>query len=303
MSASAPSKRKKPLSKPRKVGQKKKPTVVPLKGGVRFRSRGPFKCTLNADGKACTGLHKALEDVIGTGFDYAKSKAAGTLRVVPHPVADHFIPAGPTRNQRHLAYSKQQGCKLDQQVGHAVKLMQTMQIPMRAFFDKAHLDQVIRLKFGRVYKDKAVVSKVRRIRTVANTLMPETERLLRYLHSQKLTPFATQVPVASGKVGTQVDLVVTNEAGEYIIVELKNGYEKNYQHGTLPPFMHNWAWTQARHNMFQTMMEKHCFHKTFPDRKLGPARMIRLDSNGLHMYLVPGWMNDFEDALAKRMNC
>lgn len=271
--------------------------------GVRFRSRGPFKCTVNAEGKACTGMHRALADAIGTGFDYDAAKKAGTLREVPHPKADHFVPVGPTRNTRHLAYSKKQGVKLDQQVGHVVKLMQTQQIPMRAFFVKAQLDRVIVLKFGRTDRDAAAVKQVRRIRTVANTLMPETEQLLRYLVAQKLTPVSTQTPVASGKVGTQIDLVCANEAGEHIVCELKNGCSTNYQHGTLPAFLHNWAWTQHRHYIFQTLMNGRLYRKTFPDRKVGATRLIRVDRQGLHMYHPPQWALDAEPALAARMHC
>lgn len=297
----AAAKRKKPLSKPRKTGSTKK--AAPK--GVRFRSRGPHKCTVNAEGKACQGMHKALAEAIGTGFDYDKAKKAGTLLVVPHPTADHFIPVGPTRNKRHLAYSAKQGQKLDHQCTAVVKLMQmpTLRIPLRAFFDKAHMDSVIKLKFGRVYKDSVAVKQVRRIRSVANTLMPETEQLLRYLHQQKLTPVSTQTPVASGKVGTQIDLVVATETGEHIVCELKNGCDKNFQHGKLPAFLHEWAWTQHRHYAFQTLMNGRLYRKTFPDRKVGPPRLIRVDRSGLHMYVPPQWALDAEPALAARMQC
>lgn len=300
-----------PHAAPKRAKAKAPPKARPRKAaeapkGVRFRSRGPHKCTVNAEGKACTGMHKALADAIGTGFDYEKQKALNALVTVPHPPADAFVPVGPTKHTRKLAYSKQQGQRLDQQVGQVVKLftMPTQRVPLRAFFDQAYRDHFIACKWGRTNLTLDAMKQVKRLRTVANNLMCETEQLVRYLHAQKLTPVSTQTPVASGKVGTQIDLVARNEAGEDIVFELKNGCQDNWQYGKMPAFLNNWAWTQHRHFIFQTLMNTRLYRKTFPDRKVVPGgRLIRIDRSGLHMYVPPQWAQDVETQLAQRMQC
>ncbi len=296
--AKAPPKARKPAARaPRKVAAPK---------GVKFRSRGPHKCTINAEGKSCKGMHKALAEAIGTGFDYDAAKKAGTLKTVPIPKADVFIPIGNTKNTRKLAYSAQQGIRVDRQVGAVVKLMlmPTIKVPVRAFLEKSYMDHYVKLKFGTRPTSLEVIKKIRKIRSAANTLLPETEQLLRYMHTQKLTPVGTQVPVASGKVGTQVDLVLAVETGEHIVCELKAGCDTNFHHSkTMPAPFEGFLYTTHREHQLQTIMTSRLYTKTFPARKVKPPRLIRIDRAGLHVYLPPQWALDSEQQLAQRMGC
>jgi hypothetical protein len=272
--------------------------------GVKFRSRGPFKCTVK-DGVALKGMHPALAAAIGAGFDYAKAKANKSLRALPHPAATEFIPRhAHAKNERRLAYSATQGKKTDSQISAVVKLhlMPTQQVPLRAFVDAAYRDHFLLLKFGKTSTSPLVGKQIKRIRAVANGLLPETDAIVRYLISHQLTPVGTQTPVACGAVGTQCDLVVKNNQEEHIVCEIKCGCETNWTHGKLMPRpLADLLFTTHREHTLQTLMTTRCYKRTFPQHKVGSGLLLRSARDGLHVYATPAWAKDAEQALAAKM--
>lgn len=309
-------------AKPRKA----KPAAMTK--GVKFRSRGRYKCTTN-NGEPLTGMHDALGRAIGGGFDYDKLKNANRLLTVPLSVPSEFYPLhSQTKNTRRLQYSRQQGSKGDTQITSVVKLhlMKTQRVPLRVFVDKAERASFLKLKFGTspaMQPERALqlTKQADRIRNLANALLPETDSIIRFLIRKKLTPVSTQTPVAAGAVGTQCDLVVTNPEGEHIVIENKVGCDVAFTHGKMMPYpFHSVAkvvdpvtqrvlvegkkglvFSTHRKYQLQALMTSRCYRRTFPDRKMGEPLLLRADRAGLHVYKVPQWAKDGEAALATRM--
>jgi len=310
---------------------------------VKFKARGPYKC-VTVNGHARTGMHPALFKAIGSGFDYNKAKATNTLQVVAMPPASEFYPLDEaTKNTRTLAYSAKQGQRLDTQIGAVVKLHtgRDWKVPLRVFLHKETRDHFIRVKWqgcaGSIASD-ADAKKIKRLRNLCNSLMPETHQVIRYLDKHGLDPIETQVAVARGEVGTPIDLVCYRAStDEYISCELKTGCEKNYTHGKLmgPPFSgplfagytktgayvalptdtqeekdasrESWrqglCFTTHREHVLQNVMNSRLLRFTYPSRKVGVPLLLRADRQGLHVYRPPDWATKAELALAQRMGC
>ena len=298
-----PKPRARARAKPRPA-VKPKPRKVANSVGVKFRSRGPHKCTVR-DGVALMGMHKALARAIGQGFDYDACKANKTLRALPHPAATEFYPRhAHTKNERHLAYSAAQGKKTDSQLTSVVKLhlMPTLQVPLRAMVDAVFRDHWIALKFGRTSTSALVGKQVKRIRNLANGLLPETDAIVRFLIAKKLKPVSTQTPVACGAVGTQLDLLVEEADGTRIVLEVKTGCEKNLSHGKLLlPVFPTLLYTTHRVHLLQTLMSSRAYKRTFPTHKMGEPLLLRSAREGIFVYAMPQWAKDGEHALATRM--
>lgn len=304
--AAAPKTKKKKAAtaKPRKVA---KPCKAAAATGssvvVKFRGRGPHKCT-TVDGKGVRGMHSALAAAIGAGFNYDAAKKAGTLKVLAHPVSTKFFARhAHARNERRLAYSATQGKKADSQMTAVFKLHTgAHKVPLRCFVDQAFLDHWKLVVFGKTSTSLDVGRQIKRIRAVANTLLPENDAVVRFLLAENLTPVGTQTPVACGSVGTQCDMVVKNAAGQHQVLELKCGCESNYSHGKLmPPPLHGLLYTTHREHTLQTLMTSRCYRRTFPLHKVGPPLLLRSDRMGLFVYDVPAWAKDAEAALAVKM--
>lgn len=268
---------------------------------VKFRARGPFKCVVN-DGKSCKGVHPALKARLFPSWDYKQAQDNASLRVIPHPRADHFLPAVATRNERHLAYSKQQGCKMDQQVTAVVKAHVAAHVPLRAFYDADHLTHFVKRHFGTPLSD-AQGKQVRSLRNLRNSLLPETEHLLRLLDRLKLDPVSTQDVLAKGKLGTRADLICTDETGAYRVIELKNGCSSNYTHGRRmsTPFQDQLFSTHAEH-VLQTLVTNALYRSTHLARTVGMPLLIRVDKQGAYVYHPPKWAVDGLPSLM-RMLC
>ena len=296
---------------PTKVKAKAKPRKVATDASksVKFRSRGPFKCTTQ-DGKALKGIHKALAEAISSGFNYDQSKKNNTLQVVPHPPATEFYPRhAHAKNERHLAYSAAQGKKADSQLTSVVKLhlMPTQLVPLRAFVDADFRNHWIALNFRHLPnmtdKQKLVLTKqAKRIRNLANGLFSETDAVIRFMITKKLSPVSTQTPVASGAVGTQLDLLCKNADNEHIVIEMKTGCEKSFTHGKMMPApFQTLLFNTHREHILQTLMTSRCYRRTYPTRKVGAPLLLRSSRDGIHVYSMPQWAIDGEQALAMRM--
>lgn len=281
---------------------------------VKFRARGPFKC-VTVEGKSKTGMHPALDKAIGPGFKWEEGTPT------PLPKSDDFIPVDARcKNERRMPYSKAAGHKLDQQIGSVLKLCKRKihPVPLRVFVDSAFRDHWAKLVFGTGLRGIAATKQMNTIRNCANGLTPEADNIIRYMMSRKLTPIATQFPVAAGRVGTPMDLLVRNQQGQYISCELKAGCQENRTNGKLLPYPFNppikdpttrqmvlpndkhYYSTHTEHIM-QTMMTAVCFHHTYPTQPTAEPLLLRSTAAGLYVYRPPAWAVAGKKALAIKM--
>ncbi len=192
------------------------------------------------------------------------------------------------------------------------------QVPLRAFWDKPFRDAWLQAKWGSSKALPGTLSPstqtarlklIRRVRTLATQLMPETEQLLRYLVGRRMRPLDTQVAVAAGRVGTTCDLVClrpnpTTQEDEHVVCEIKNGCTENLTDDTpmREPFP-GFLFTTHREHLLQTMMSNYLYRRTFPAARMAPPQLLRMDREGLHRYAPPEWAITQETALARKMGC
>jgi hypothetical protein len=312
--------------------------VATASKGVRFQSRGAFKC-VKVDGASCAGVHPALLATVCRGWSYDVAKRAGTLTSAPNPPARLlFAPSTLARNHRRLPYSREEGVRFDKQVDTVVDLhnmqllrtlgpdgttMRTTGVPLCAFWDPAlrevyyhHLltRHVVEEASGTADAARALLNARHRKRNRATAgrfralclkLMPETDTLLRFLAAQNLTPVATQTPVANAtlRLGTRVDLVVRDASGHTRVIENKLGCGVNFGRAGLrlgAPFT-TVAFSTHHEHLLQTLVTHRLYKHTFPAAEMGLPLLLRVDTHGLHVYTPPRWAIDGLPQLMQRL--
>lgn len=240
--------------------------------GLKFRARGPHKCVVSAEGQSLRGVHKALARTIAQGFDYDRAKARGTLKEVKRDPTEHCvaIPECITKKRR-MAYSKQEGIKLDAQVGRVAKLCfpqllkaQAIALPLPppAVPLLVLVDPAVRKRYfatgcaGPRHPSEALLPYTppsaalkTRITNAVKPLMPETLQVLHEVAKGGWHIAGTQVPVAKGNVGTCLDLLLVRPSPpgsgapgplQFRVIELKNGCVENWTSAGCrlgPPFV------------------------------------------------------------------
>lgn len=273
---------------------------------------------------------------------YSNKKYNDLSRFPPTPKGDFHVPRPSDVRNESMRNSRMLGLRLDSQVTALTKWHNgEYRIPLRAFYDATTRNKVIRQHFGTpkypTFPDAEKMAT--RLRNACTGMLDETEQLIRYLDGPaRLEPLATQVAVAHGVVGTCIDLLCRQWAPHthtescapgcmkarnylmYRVIELKKGYTHNPQFervrmGYLFPMgagKPNRIYTVHHENLLQTMMNNFLFRKALYGGKLaysaalktGSPLLIRIDkANGLHVYNVPVWALEREDALAKAMGC
>jgi len=301
---------------------------------ARFRSRGPHKCVVSAEGRSLKGVHSVLAKTIAAKFNYDKAKENGTLREEKRERTEQCVPMPVCiTKRRKLAYSKKEGTKLDGQMTRvaklcfplsdarkkkgelntaeaAVPLMVLVDPQVRAqYFATGHTSPPSLLA---PYTPPSAALK-KRIQDLCGSLMNETLQVLHYLATHRWRIAGTQVVVAKGDVGTQVDLVLVRDScadengqmqHEYLVCELKNGCTANWTHGKSmgSPYVGK-LFTTHREYQAQTMLNGRLFRHRYPGRRMLPPLLMRPDRTGLWLDIVPAWMKEKEEALAARCGC
>jgi hypothetical protein len=296
------------LPKTKKPKTPRKPTEK-----LRVKTRGKYR-NVAFNGASLPGMHPSLFAAIGRGFNYDDLVKKGTLCKTTTPCGNVAVVerSYDVKNKSKLQNSKRLGIRMDTQVTAIVKWHTgKYKVPLKAFFDSTERNLFAARQWGKapIGKGKEYEKERKRFRNTCSGMMNETEQLLRYLHSRKMNPVATQVPVHWNKsLGTPVDLVCTqlNSAGVLCdrVIELKKGCENSFSHGkTMWPIYPDVTFSTHNEHLLQTMMNDKLYRKTHPGRVMGPPELIRIDPKALHAYSVPAWALKQEHALAAAMKC
>lgn len=193
-----------------------KPRKRKVVKGVAFQSRGRFPC-VRVDGAAKQGLHPALNRVLGeVKYVGAETPVAAT------PPASQYISSDVLGEVKSSKYPPQAcmkaGSRVDSELTSSIKLAHALSmlpvglyervprdksLPSRAFWDPTYRKRYCEVRWGRAqHRDKT------RLLNICNRMMKETRLLWYHFDRSRLRPVATQVPVALGRIGTPLDLVV-----------------------------------------------------------------------------------------------
>lgn len=93
-------------------------------------------------------------------------------------------------------------------------------VPPIAFIDKNERDKFITNVWCNGKKN-VKTDRGTKLRNMCNNMLLETELAWRFFVYAGITPIATQVCVAMGKLGTPLDVVAKDRDGKICIVEMK----------------------------------------------------------------------------------
>lgn len=280
---------------------------------LRVRTKGKYRNVVY-NGVSLPGMHPSLFAAIGRGFNYDELEKKGTLIKEATPCGNVAVVerSCDVKNKSKLQNCKRLGIRMDTQVTAIVKWHTgKYKVPLRAFFDATERNAFVTKQWHKppLGKEKEFEKERKRFRNTCSGMMNETEQLIRYLHSRKMDPIATQVPVHWNKsVGTPVDLVCTqlNAAGVvcHRVIELKKGCDTSFSHGKkMWPLFPDVTFSTHNEHLLQTMMNDRLYRKTFPGQVMGPPELIRINPKALHAYSVPAWALRQEHGLAAAMRC
>lgn len=267
--------------------------------GVKFQASGK-RIGVKIRGKHTIGVHQALNDCLNPDFNFEALEKSGRLVNMPMPLPSMFIKADSSRTNTASTMQEHQrmyGSLLDAQLGKTVKMHATLGVPVECFINKE-----MRNKFA---KESLTVEQSKELHGICATMMPEAHSAWRAFIKLRLNPISTQNPVARGKVGTCVDVVVVDSNGAIRVIEIKRGCTHSYGSGKmfLAPYGGRKVSTHD-HYVLQTLVNSRLYQSNLAkDTPLVMAEplLIRLDKDGAHIYKMPQWAIDGLDELMRRI--
>ena len=134
----------------------------------------------------------------------------------------------------------------------------------------------------------------------------ETRHIINYFLSEQYTAVAAQFPVANAayRLGTCIDVVVTDKAGNTILVEIKRGCQHrhlstggnmlNYKNNSISDALHH-------QHQLQIILGKQLFMKTLPQNKNVSCLILYVDDIGVTAFreddFSVGWCSEIHQKL------
>jgi len=286
--AKAREKKFKPLKTGTAVVKKTRKPKAPRQG-VYFQSRGPHKC-VKVDGKSQRGVHKALKRALYKSWDYDKAKLNNTLTQPKLPDAQITV-SSTGFNAKASKYppgnAKKQGSRLDTELTSIVKMYTTLNVPLKCFVDRDAREHHIKLNLTKPQGTK--------LRNLCNRMRPATGSAVIFLMHNKFKPIGTQVSVAAMGIGTDCDMLVTDETGARRVLEFKLDCSVNYgQRGLVmgAPYAGR-VFTTHGHYLLQTLVNHQLYKVCIADPQglvVGSPLLVRCDDRGAYGYALPEWV-------------
>ena len=289
--------------KPRTV---KRPDV--RHGHLKFRSRGPFKCFLDSDGKSLRGVHKFIQQTVMHGANVHK---VATRESDPPTPDFHFRPTQPPRvtaNRRRGAPIKA-GSKVDTQVEKVLQLRASLP-RVRLLHDTEPEPMPLALLYH--CRSRAAVDYTRAaclteaqltaVRNLRRQLLTETCSLLECMDARQWVPLSAQTAVQLGKIGTACDIVIMDcKVNKVRVLEVKTGYTKyktNGKHMAAPYSTH--LVSNYNEALVQALLSHLAYCRHHPTRPVDDPYLVVVNQNGVHGYLPPDWVVEGASQLVGR---
>ena len=220
------------------------------------------------NGRAVSGLTKLLKARFYPNWSYAKAGTQNTEK--------HTIKGG-----------KRVGNGTDQAISQSVTLAIQHHLRPAVFFQKAALLEAA----------KRLPLKPRmHLRRLFTRRLPYLRWFWQSMERCDYTPVATQVPVAHRclDVGTLVDVVCKNGQQQYVILEVKTGFDNYYtsSNATMKaPFETMPNCPQNQHHL-QLAATRAMFQMTFPTLPIAGASLMRFHSGGVSKICLANWAEE-----------